>query len=139
MHQCSLHLHFCFFKRLVMAYSSRFCSLPSCSSSSERTHSEPNEVRDVGNSDQEVDLVSRPPCYPNYEWVDPRVIDIPTFFRGSSALDGSLYKILVLKLDCLSDVVAVDSCNHTDQIFIIGKMVFKTFSLFTLVFLMICM
>jgi len=87
------------------------CSLPY-----ERTHSAYDGVREVSCSDQAVDLASRPSDCPNYEWVDPRILHIPTCFRGSSALDGFLYKMSILKLDFPSDVVAADSLNHTDWV-----------------------
>lgn len=108
-----LHL---FFKWLVMTSSFGFSSLTSCSSSFELIHSKPNEVRDVWCSNQAVDLASRPSCYLNYEWVDPCVLDIPTCFRSSSVLDGFLSKVSILKPDSPSDVVATNSCNHTDQV-----------------------
>jgi len=58
--------------------------------------------------------VRRSHCYPDYEWVDPRVLDIPTCFRGPSALDGFLSKVYILKPDSPSDAVVVGSFNHTD-------------------------
>ena len=69
----------------------------------------------MGCSIQAVDLASRSPCYPNYEWVDRRVLDIPTYFKGLPSLDGFLYKVSMLKANSPLEVVAADSCNHTDQ------------------------
>jgi len=86
------------------------------SSPSECTHSTFGGVRDVSGLDQAVDLASRPFDGSNYEWVDPRVLDIPTYFRGPYALDNILSKVSILKLDSPSDVVAANSCNHTDQV-----------------------
>jgi len=116
MSECVFQLPFLrlFFKRLVMASSYRSFSL--LSSSFERTHFEPSEVRDVGCSNQAVDLVSRLSFYPNCEWVDSRVLDIPTCFRGLFALDGSLSKVSMLKPDSPLDMVAADRCNYIDRI-----------------------
>jgi len=99
-----------------MASSSKSSRVPSCSFSSEQTHSNPSEARDVGCSSQAVDLVSRQPCYLSYEWVDPRVLDIPTRFRGFSALNEFLSKVSMLKSNSPPDVVAIDNCNHIDRI-----------------------
>jgi len=52
------------------------------SASSEHTHTTFGGVRDVSGS--VVDLTSD--C-PDYEWVDPRVLDVSTCFRGPTALD----------------------------------------------------
>jgi len=98
-----------FFKKLVIDSSSGSSSIPSYSSSSKQTHSNPNEVKDVGRSNQAIDLASRLPHCPNYEWVDPCVLDIPTCFRGSFALDGFLSKVSMLKSNS-------NNCNHTDQV-----------------------
>jgi len=127
-----------------MTSSSSSSSLPSCSSSLERTHSYPNEVRDMGCSSHAIDLTTRPSHYPSYEWVDPRILDIPTCFRGSSTLDGFLSKVSMLKPDSPSNMVATYNCNHTDRVchsrsVIVEKMVLMTFSLLTPPFSMICM
>ena len=113
LHLCSLHL---FLNRLVMAFSFGSFHIPSCSSSPERTHSNPNEVKDVGCSSQAVDLASWPPRYPSYEWVDPRILHIRTYFNGLSTLDEFLYNVSMLISDCPSDVVAIDTCNYTDRV-----------------------
>jgi len=88
----------------------------SCISSSEQTHSNPNEVRDVGCFRQAIDLTSQLPRYPSYEWVDPRVLDIPTHFRGPSNTYGFLSKVSMLKPDSPSDVIVADSCDYIDQV-----------------------
>jgi len=91
----------------------------------------------VGCSNQAINLASRLPHYPSYEWVEPRVLDIPTCFMGSFTLDGFLSKVSTLKSNSTSDVVVADSCNHTDWVYHVRKMVLRTFSLHTHAFLTI--
>ena len=73
-------------------------------------------MRDVSGLEQAVDLASRPFDDPNYEWVDPYVLHIPTCFRGPIALNGFLSEVSILKHDAPSDAVVDDSCNHIVQV-----------------------
>jgi len=57
------------------------------------THSTSAGVRNE--LDHSVDLASDSP---NYEWVDRRVLDVPTCFRGPTTLDGFLSKVSILNL-----------------------------------------
>jgi len=50
--------------------------------SSENTHSTSSGMRN--DSDQSVDLASDSP---DYEWVDPCILNVPTCFRGPTTLD----------------------------------------------------
>ena len=79
--------------------------------SSEPTHSASGSVRN--NSDQPIDVASD---IPNYEWVDPHVLDVATYFKGPTTLDGFLSKMSILKPDAALDVVAADSCSHSDRV-----------------------
>lgn len=98
--------------------SSESLHIPSCfTQSSERTHSNPNEVRDIACSSQEVDLASRPPCHSGYEWVDPGVTYISTHFHGSSTIDGFIHRVSILKPDSPSNVIATNSCSHTERVY----------------------
>jgi len=83
------------------------------SESFQHTHSASGGVRDFSGLDQAVDLASRPSDDPNYEWVDPRVLDILTCFKGSTALDDFLFEASILRPDAPLDAVVDDSCNHT--------------------------
>jgi len=56
--------------------------------SSEPTHTASGGVRDVSGLDHAVGLVSD--CS-NYEWVYPCVLNVLTFFRGPTTLDGFFY------------------------------------------------
>jgi len=67
----------------------------------------------MSNSDHSVD---RKLDGPSYEWVDPRVLDIPTYFRGPNDLDKFLSKVSFLKLDSHSDALMVDIYGYTDRV-----------------------
>jgi len=82
--------------------------------SSEVTHTTSSSARDVSNFDHLVD--QRLEC-PSYEWVDPRVLNIPTNFRDSNSLDKILSKIAFIKPDYPSDAVMADICGYTDRVF----------------------
>jgi len=101
---------------LVMDYVSGSSSIPSCFSSSKQAHANPNEVTDVGCSNKVIDFASWLPHYTSYEWVNPHILDVPTSFKGCSALYGFLSKVSMLKSNYPLDVVATDSCNHTDRV-----------------------
>jgi len=51
---------------------------------------------------------------PSYEWVDPRVLNIPTCFMDSNSLDKLLPKVTFLKPDSPVDTVMADICGYTD-------------------------
>jgi len=51
--------------------------------SSEPTHSASGGMKN--NLDHLIDVVSD---IPDYEWVDPRILDVATCFRGPTALNG---------------------------------------------------
>jgi len=73
-------------------------------------------VRDVSCSDPVVNLASWSFDDPNYEWVDPHVLDIPTCFRGPTALDVFLSKVSILKPNAPSNAVVGDSYNNTNRV-----------------------
>jgi len=88
----------------------------------------------VSCADQTVDLGSRPSHCPNYEWVDPRVLDVPSCFRDSFILDGFLSIVSILKPDVVEPIVITIPTGSV----IVGRMVLKTSSLYIHVILMIC-
>jgi len=53
---------------------------------SDPTHSASGKVRN--DSDQSVGVGSD---IPDYEWVDPHILDVATCFRGPTALDGFFF------------------------------------------------
>jgi len=78
----------------------------------ELTHTASGGVRDVSGLDHSVDL--RPDCL-SYEWVYPRILDVPTCFRGPNALDKFLSKVSILKPNSPLDALAVDIRGHNQE------------------------
>jgi len=70
-------------------------------------------ARDVSNSDDRIGPMSDDP---SYKWVDPRVLDTLTYFRGPNDLDKFLSKVSFLKPDSPLDAVVVDICGYTDRV-----------------------
>jgi len=80
---------------------------------SKLTHTASGGVGDVSGSYHTIDL--RLNCS-SYEWVGPRILDIPTCFRGPNDLDNFLSKVSILKPDSPSNAVVADSCGHNSQV-----------------------
>jgi len=53
---------------------------------------------------------------PDYEWVDPCVIDVASCFRGLTALDGFFPKVFILKLNSPSDAIVADCYSQSDRV-----------------------
>jgi len=73
--------------------------------SSEVTRTTSGSAENVSNSNHSVNRRSEGP---SYEWVDPRVLNIPTCFRDSNNLDKFLSKVAFLKPDSPSDALMID-------------------------------
>jgi len=52
----------------------------------------------------------------SYEWVDPRVLKIPTSFRDFDILDKFLSKVSFIKSDAPSYTLMADICGYSDQV-----------------------
>jgi len=63
------------------------------------------------NSDQSVGVNSD---VPDYDWVDPHILDVATYFSGPTALDDFLSKVSILRPDSPSDATATNCYSHSN-------------------------
>jgi len=70
----------------------------------------------------------------SYKWVDPHVLNVPTCFRGLTALDDFLSKVSILKPDSPSDAMMTIVVATPTGYVMVGRTLYKISSLYILSF-----